>query len=65
MHSTTARRRIAIVASTVLIFGTAAAACGEDVVNDDVEEEIDEIDNSIKDFVDTMFTDDSTDTTGG
>ena len=65
MKSTSTRRRIAIVASTVLIFGTAAAACGEDVVDDDVEEEINEIDDSIEDFVDTIFTDGSTDTTGG
>lgn len=65
MHSTTIRRRIAVVAATVLIFGAGAAACGEDVVDDKVEEEINKLDNSIEDFVDTIFTDDSTDTTGG
>lgn len=65
MQSNSARRRIAVVASTVLIFGAAAVACGEDVVDDDVEEEINEIDNSIEDFVDTMFTEDNTTTTGG
>jgi hypothetical protein len=65
MHSTRSRRRVAIVASTGLIFGTTAAACGEDVIDDDVEKEIDEIDEDINDFVDTVFTDDSTETTGG
>ena len=69
MNSTRTRRRIVVAASAVFVFAMAATACGEDVVNDDVEKEINEIDNSIADFVDTLFTDDTgtvtSTTTGG
>lgn len=61
MKRTSTRRRTAIAASAVLALGMAAVACGEDVVDDDVEREVEEIDEDIKDFVDTAFTD----TTGG
>ena len=71
MNSTSTRRRIAVATFAVLIFGTTATACGKDVVDDDVEKKIDEADKDIKDFVDTVFTDetividDHTTNTGG
>ncbi len=66
MNSNRTRRRVAIAATALMPFGMAAAACGEDVVDDDVEKEINDIDDSIEDFVDTIMTDDTaTDSTGG
>ncbi len=66
MKANSTRRLIALATTSVLVFGMAATACGKDVVDDDVEKKIDEIDNSIEDFVDTVFTtDSSTDSTGG
>ncbi len=65
-NSKSTRRFVAIAATSVLVFGMAATACGKDVVDDDVEKQINDIDDSIEDFVDTVFTTDtSTDSTGG
>ncbi len=71
MNNTNTRRRIAVAVFAALVLGTTATACGKDVVDDDVEEKIDEADKDIKDFVDTVFTDetividDHTTNTGG
>lgn len=67
MNSNSTRRFVAIAATSVLVFGMAATACGEDVINDDVEKQINDIDDSIEEFVDTIMTTDETSptTTGG
>lgn len=62
-NSNSTRRFFALATTTVLVFGMAATACGKDVVDDDVEKKINEIDDSIKDFVDTVFTTDSSPST--
>lgn len=61
MTRTSKPGRIALAATAVALLGISTTACGEDVVDNDVEQEINEIDDSIEDFVDTLFTD----TTGG
>lgn len=66
MTSNSTRGFVALATTTFLAFGMTVTACGKDVVNDDVEKKIDEIDDSIKDFIDTVLTTDSSpDTTGG
>ena len=65
-NSSSTRRFIAIATASVLVFGIAATACGKDVIDDHVEKKINEIDSTIKDFVDTLFTDNTaTNSTGG
>lgn len=63
-----ARRPIALVGAAALVLGVTATACGDDVVDDDVEEQIDDgiddIQSGVEDVV-SEVEDELDDDTGG